>query len=584
MFRALAVALTLLASLVVATSGAQALVVSDQGNTYGVALVPGTRGDLAKAGTPAVTSSAPCQDPWLAPDLRGPGLPNAGLCYHGGAVMHGNETFAMTWDPNRTYWATTRNYVEQYLRDVADGSGTLSSPYAVTGQYRDAGGRAANDSLYGGGCIDYGFVGGSACRFPNAIKTGAGRDYPASDCPVPPTSNNTCLTDDKLKIELTNMITDMQLVNHIQPGHTPLLVLLTPPGVETCFDSSGKLCSANSASTAQFCSYHSHLNVGGTEFAYVVQPWTAGTSCDDLNVSSGAIDVGSQLVSPLSQAQNAAIVNPWLNGWSGLDGSEINDNGGCGPIESASVAVGSSSYFLPPQFSNAGVLESEPNAPACALGVALAPRFVVPSPIDQGDVVAFDGSVTVSSLMVPNAGYQWNFGDGKTAVGPSVVQTYAKGGTYAVKLTVTDRGGNVRSLSQTIVVLGPDGKPVSPPVALTPGLQARLQLMPQGLRAMLHSGLAIRVRSNKAANGIVTLSVPREAARRAHIRTGRGKAVVIGRGSFSGIKAGTVTLHLRLSRTTAAKLRRLGHVTVTIRLVLVAASGEHVAIDAAGRY
>ena len=46
-------------------------------------------------------------------------------------------------------------YVEQFLRDVADGSGNLSSPYAVTTQYTDASGIAGNDSsLYGGGYDD----------------------------------------------------------------------------------------------------------------------------------------------------------------------------------------------------------------------------------------------------------------------------------------------------------------------------------------------------------------------------------------------------------------------------------------------
>ena len=51
-------------------------------------------------------------------------LPTTGLCSHGGAVIHKNETFALVWDPNpHRDWAA--GYVEQFLRDVADGSGTL---------------------------------------------------------------------------------------------------------------------------------------------------------------------------------------------------------------------------------------------------------------------------------------------------------------------------------------------------------------------------------------------------------------------------------------------------------------------------
>jgi hypothetical protein len=59
---------------------------------------------------------------------------------------------------------------------------------------------------------------------------------------------------------------------------------------------------------------------------------------------------------------------------------------------------------------------------------------------------------------------------------------------------------------------------------------------------------------------------------------------VIGLGTVSAITNGTVTLHLHLSHAMAAKLAHLGHVTMTIRLALVAAGNERYAIDVAGRY
>ena len=616
MRRYLLIALPFVVSLVMATSEARAVVVdpsasgttvsypTDQSNYVGVALVPGTRGNLATAGVPTVSSSAPCSDPWLSSDLGGPLLPPDGLCWNGGgatpsnAVIHGNETFAITWDATqpRSYWAATRDYVEQFLKDVADGTGTLSSPYAVTTQYSDQGGRAANASKYGGGCIDYGNPGGSACQFGNTIGTGPGNPYPTSrGCTVPNAS--VCLTDSQVQTELATMITNMGLVGRTQPGYTPLLVLLTPSGVTTCLGANSSLCSANSGASARFCSYHSHVEVGGTNFAYVVQPWTVHTACDEpklplppANSTSQqlATDAGVRLVSSLSQGQIAAIVNPWLNGWFANDGSEINDNDGCAPagVPADSTVVGNSSqnpYCLPAEFNNGGVIEIDPNAPGCASSVALGPTFVVPSPIDQGDVVAFDGSVTVSTLVVPGAKYGWNFGDGQTSVGPSVVHSYAKGGTYTVTLNVADRGGNVSSVSQTISVLGPNGQPVSSTIT-NPGLRVRLLLAPQSLRTVLRAGVAVWVSSNEPADGIVTLSISRNAARRAHISPGRGATVMIGRGTVSSINTGTVSLHLHLSRAVAAKLKHLSHVTLTVRLALVAASGDRLAIDAAGHY
>jgi hypothetical protein len=278
-----------------------------------------------------------------------------------------------------------------------------------------------------------------------------------------------------------------------------------------------------------------------------------------------------------------------LSGWfASPGGSETNDNG-CMPggYPADKVVVGNSSqnpYYLQPEFNNAGVLESDPNAPSCALGVALVPTFVVPSPINQGNVVAFDGSVTVSTLMVSKNNYQWNFGDGVTSLGPSVIHAYSKGGTYTVTLTVTDRGGNTSRISQPIVVLGPDGLPVPPAPPAAAVLHARLQLLPQGLRTMLRVGLAARVSSNEVADGIATMSISARDADRARIRHGRGANVVIARGTVSQIRTGTVALNLHLSPATAAKLRRLRHVTLTVRISLVAADHNHLTIVAAGRY
>jgi hypothetical protein len=607
---ALAMAFSL--SLLLGAGGAKAVVVEDESSRFGVALVPETRGDLVTAGTPAVTSVGPCTDPALTPDLI---LPEFGLCWHGGEVMHANETFALTWDPVRSYFATTKEYVQQFLRDVADGSGTLTSPYAVTGQYTDASGRAANASRYGGACTDFGVPGGSACDFTGP---GAGHNYPTSGCTVSGTtntvfvkgSNYACLTDTQVKGELATMIAQTGILGRTEPGYTPTLVLLTPPGVEICLDEAGKLCSASteSAASAQFCSYHSQVNVGGAMVPYVVQPWTAlakaggAAECDEPDAPpipetpdahTLAVDLGIRLVSPLSQAQIAAIVNPAFDGWFALDGSEINDNG-CIPHGSGldSVVVGGGSqnpYLLQREFNNAGVIETDPNAQRCTPDVALVPTFVVPSAINQGDLVEFDGSTSPSTLMVSRTGYAWDFGDGTSAVGPSVEHSYAKGGTYTVKLTLTDRGGNVRSVSQTISVLGPTGQVVAPPPGAgghgtSPGLHVKLQLLPQGFKALLRHGVSLKVTANEAAAGIASISIARGEAKRAHIAAGRGSSVVIGVGTVKGVVSGTVHLHLRLSKKVDAKIKRLHHLTLTIRLTLIDRSGDKQTVDVAGRY
>jgi hypothetical protein len=615
-----AVALTFAVSLAVTTGAAQAVVVTDQGHNYGVALVPWTG---LPGGIPPVTSSGPCTDPALPSDLV---LPATGLCSHGGSVIHNNETFALTWDPARRYWATTRNFVEQFLSDVARGSGSLSSPYADTTQYTDAGGRAANNSVFGGGCIDYGIPGGFSCQFGNTGGNGAGNPYPANGCtptgtnqwyeypggiynPTGGAHNDICLTDAQIQSELTTMVPATGMLSHIKPGFAPVVMVLTPPGVVDCLDAGGTLCSFNGASTSQFCSYHSQVNINGIEVPYVVQPWTASWTepqndtppvCDDPSIQSIqppetvtqlALDVGKRLVSPLSQGHLAAIVNPRLDGWfNNATGAEINDNG-CVPFAQNldQVPVGPDSYFLQREFNNTGVIESDPNALVCTPNILLNPAFVAPSAVNQNDVVQFDGSTTASSLIVPAANYAWNFGDGTTAVGPSVEHTYSAGGTYNVSLTVTDRGGNRATLTQTIVVLNASGQtvatlPGAPSSGQNGSLQVNLHLTPQSLGAVTRNGLSLRVRSNRAANGIVSISISRAAAKRAHIRVGRGPSVVIARGTTAAIRNGVITLRLGLPRSVAAKLKRLGHVTFTVRLSVVAAGGSRLAVDAAGRY
>jgi PKD domain len=615
----LASILTLMVSLV-AVASAQAFVMNDNGTVAGANLLPSTRANPLPAGVSRVTTPAPCSDPWLTSDLR---LGSNGLCWHnGGSVLHKNETFALTWDrptPNRSYWETTRQYEQQFLRDVADTSGSLGSPYAITPQYNDPGGRAENASTYGGGCIDLGAAGGFTCHFGDTTGSGSGNDYPAAVCPTtgtdllhlfndgsigpnPNSKSGTCLTDAQIKAEVA--ATSGQLNGHIKPGYSPVVVVLTPPGVVDCLDSGGQVCSGNSAAPARFCSYHSQVN----GLPYVVVPWTPATLCDepdapqiDLNnlppVNKLAQYVGARQVSNLSEGHIAAIVNPLVNGWYALDGSEINDNGwqdtgnpnfGCQPLNHQvdQVIVGRSSqnpYHLQREYNNAAAIESDPNAQGCALGNILNPAFVIPSGVRPGDLVEFDGSATASTLIVPKNNYHWDFGDGSTAIGPSVVHTFSRGGDYNVTLTVTDRGGNTRSLSQTVSVLGKNGQPVGGSHGAG-GWLAHIQLTPQGLRKLLRVGVAMRVRSNRRADGFATLMIPRAAARRAHIRTGNKQFVVIGRGTVSGIRNGVKLMHVKIPAPMAKKLRRLHHLKLTIRLALVSAGRERLTLVVAGHY
>jgi hypothetical protein len=717
---------------------------SEQQSYVGVALAPGTRGNLQNAEIPVVTTKGKCDD-LIPADLIRPSMPESGLCWHEGPVMHGNETFALVWDPQRLSFATTKEYVEQYLRNVADGSGTLTSPYAVTSQYTDSSGRAANASLYGGACDDFGAHGGSSCAFSSGPLL-PGHEYtPKEGCPATGTNdfyspeprpepspeieegpNHVCLTDAQIKSEIATMVEQTGIIGHTQPGYTPLLVLLTPTGVETCLDAAGKLCSANGSltppepqSTTQttggtleggeykieityvtasgeglptvpetvttsgststitiesppaangaigwyayvtkpkakvfyrqqsspiaigtsltltappvvgpepkpnpyFCSYHAQVNVGGTKVDYVLQPWTAMTACDEPDAPHISLsksfeprkletELGEQLVSPLSQSHIAAITDPEFSGWFALDGSEIDDDG-CIPLSEGldTVTVGGTGYVLRREFNNGWLTNSDLNVFRCAPSVVLEPKFVVPSPIEKSKVVEFDGSVSPSMLVVPAAGYAWEFGDGTTGTGPSVEHTYAQGGSYLVKLTLTDRGGNVASITQTVNV-EPLPPPPPPPASSGTGTSSAISgppavpslaavagpggptiftlsalLIPESRKQLIRQGVALRASANEAADGVASISISASEARQAHIYFKRGESsVVVGRGTIKGLSAGAGTFHLRLSKSVMARLGRLSHVALTIELVALDRSGQRRTIAIAGHY
>lgn len=87
-----------------------------------------------------------------------------------------------------------------------------------------------------------------------------------------------------------------------------------------------------------------------------------------------------------------------------------------------------------------------------AFGTVNAPPTAAFSAIPTDLGVAFDASTSTD----PDgtiASYKWDFGDGVVSnVGPTASHTYAAGGTYQVKLTVTDDRGTTATVTQPVTV------------------------------------------------------------------------------------------------------------------------------------
>ena len=108
-----------------------------------------------------------------------------------------------------------------------------------------------------------------------------------------------------------------------------------------------------------------------------MQPWTAGTGCDEPdapamppNPTPHSCETASGSVWSVRSASRrcAAIVNPGLNGWAGARRLGIDDNQErlCHRIGSPgldTVTLGNSAqnpYYLQREFNNAGALEFDP--------------------------------------------------------------------------------------------------------------------------------------------------------------------------------------------------------------------------------
>jgi len=86
-----------------------------------------------------------------------------------------------------------------------------------------------------------------------------------------------------------------------------------------------------------------------------------------------------------------------------------------------------------------------------------------------GQVVVFDG--TTSTGQLPLVAWRWDFGDGVSASGQIVQHIYNSSGTFTVRLTVTDQGGQVGSTTGQIHILPvptPTATPTVPPPTATP--------------------------------------------------------------------------------------------------------------------
>jgi hypothetical protein len=365
------------------------------------------------------------------------------LDYNGGPVMTSNTDYTLYWSPSGggAYPPDYRSGVNTYFEGLAHDSGGNANVDSVAAQYNNADGAFVKyETKFGGELLDV-------------------HAYPSNGCTRAPK----CFTDGQLRTEIARYVSE----NHLPTGHNVEYFLLTPQGVESCFEAAGLHCSANATEHREYCAYHgdAHL-IGGGNIVYSNDPFVNLKECDEpFHHINGTSD--SALFGGLSHEHIESVTDPEPNNawtdWGAFTG-EIGDK--CrtfveatefgkpiGTFEGLTYnqEVNGRKYWYQQEWSNKGheclqrlnFKESE------------APTAKFTNATVSGNTIKFDatGSTTGS-----NVRYVWQFndfsghGENETIETESLTleHTFPSAETYLAALTVFTATGASRGAAQLV--------------------------------------------------------------------------------------------------------------------------------------
>ncbi len=360
------------------------------------------------------------------------------------------------------------------------------------------------------------------------------------------------------------------------------------------------------------------------------------------------------IIGQLANEQQNIITNPLLNSWQDSVGNEATDEcrnffaptlGGSVDADKESGGgtlynqeIGGGKYYINDGFNLAAERLSFPGVP-CLPGIRLEPEFNEISPVGVGNTVGFDSGESIitlnSAVKYAQTGAQlknfakmkWNFGDGSPEVSgyapgsapcsepwlsecaESVFHTYSAGGTYTVTLTVTDVGGNTRSVSHPVTVIGPPPEKSTPPPpapegggggsgnssnvvsggttgntnggttatgASVPDPVATAAVVSHSLKTAISKGVAVHYQVNEQVAGRFEVLLSQKTAKRLKIHgslavglpAGAEPEVVIGTALVVTLKGGGSTTHVVLTKSASKGLRKVKKVPLDLRLTV----------------
>jgi hypothetical protein len=406
--------------------------------------------------------------------------------YSGGPVMPSNTNYTIVWEPSnytgspfQTSIDPAQDYVagvNQFFSDLAHDSGLPTNSDSVSSQYNDANrNTAAYNSTFGGSFTDT-------------------DPLPDNGCPALP--GDVCLTEAQLQSELDRFLSAHSLPRDL----THEYFLLTPPGVASCMDAAGTMCSANADQNRVFCAYHAN-SATSVSFVYANIPDYDGIpGCDPYVTfcAPGPCDYPNSyadgVLSGVSHEHNESITDPqpddaWAdwqprcasnptspcgeeigdkcNGAEGTDPNTIPNFQPDGNDAPYNQVINGRGYWLQPEWSN----QTYQCLDFWSSNGASATASFSQSPGSE-TTVNFDATGSTATGGV--AEYVWQFNDapGQPAENttiettqPTISHTFPQAGTYVVALTVMGSDGTSNGIAQTMSIAPP---PTTSPPTTTP--------------------------------------------------------------------------------------------------------------------
>lgn len=244
--------------------------------------------------------------PMMTGNQSAPAGAQAQMSSHGGPVLGATNVTVIYWDPTSppgdwpiNYPPTTKQLTAKFLNDLATDSHMLDSPFSVNGQYISGGNAAGNTAGTPGG-YEMNFAGMYTDQIDPYPAMGQPNDCHDQDTTYP---TDVCLTDAQIQAALQSYITAYAL----PVGPTNIYLMMTPPDVTTCLDSTSTQCSdpinrtnivGNQDVSGGYCGYHSVIGSGSTEILYGQIPWLypkiLNANNQDANTWQGSLPDSSQ--------------------------------------------------------------------------------------------------------------------------------------------------------------------------------------------------------------------------------------------------------------------------------------------------